>query len=84
MKGKKTEFTKDPFQFVRRLLGKKKSGELQWTKKWANKQIKEMHSNISRHEELRSSEKLLDQISQFKFNSAEPRLHELLIRYTKT
>jgi len=49
---KRAHFTKNPFQFVKRLLGEKKTGELHCTKKEADKYIKEMHSDSNRHEEF--------------------------------
>jgi hypothetical protein len=72
---KRAQFTKDHFQFVRCLLGEKKSGKLQCTKEEANRHIKEMYSDTNRHEELGSCEKLLEQdLQEFEFDSAEPRL----------
>jgi len=56
---KRAQFTKNPFQFVKRLLGEKKTGELHCTKEEADKYIKEMHSDSDRHEELGECEKLL-------------------------
>ncbi|XP_060603696.1 uncharacterized protein LOC132756599 [Ruditapes philippinarum] len=75
---KRAQFTKDSFQFVRRLLGEKKSGKLQCTKEEANKHIKEMYSDTNCLEELGSCEKLLEpDLPEFEFDSAEPRLQEI-------
>jgi len=71
---KRAQFTKNPFQFVKRLLGEKKTDELYCTKEEADKYIKEMHNDSNRLEELGECEKLLtSQEQEGEFDCAEPR-----------
>ncbi|XP_052218246.1 uncharacterized protein LOC127835860 [Dreissena polymorpha] len=75
---KRAQFTSNPFQFVKRLLGEKKTGELQCTKEEANKYIKDMYSDSDRHKALGECDKLLTPDDpEHDFDCAEPRLQEV-------
>ncbi|XP_052256427.1 uncharacterized protein LOC127861786 [Dreissena polymorpha] len=63
---------------MKRLLGEKKTGELQCTKEKANKYIKDMYSDSDRHKELGECDKLLTPDDpEHDFDCAEPRLQEV-------
>ena len=75
---KQAQFTKDPFRFVRNVLGEKKSGELMCSKEEADAYIKGVHSDVNRDEDLRENVRLLEVEDPEKmFDDSEPTMKEV-------
>ena len=74
----RAKFTSNPYQFTKKLLGRKASGKLQAEKEEVEEYLEKMHSNPHREEELGQMDKLLDPVEPSEvFDVSAPRLKEV-------
>ena len=75
---KRAQFIANPFGFVKKLLGSKKSGKLECTREEANMHVRQMYSDATRDEDLGECQKLLSpEPPEIQFEEKEPTLQEV-------
>lgn len=74
----RTDFTKNPFKYLSRLLGDKRSGELKATKEEVEEHLRQVHNDPRREENLEEMEKLIKPAEPtIPFKAEEPSWQEV-------
>ncbi|KAK0139944.1 hypothetical protein N1851_023144 [Merluccius polli] len=74
----RVDFTKDPFKYMSKLLGDKRSGELKATKEQVEEHLHQVHSDPRREDSLKEMEKLIKPADPtIPFGAEEPNWQEV-------